>query len=328
MLFTNGNNSRVGGNIARRIVPVRLDSTEAINWLRGTEGYKHPNLKAWIKENRGRIIAAILTIVRGWVAAGKPKPADLIILGSFESYSILLGSLLAFMGLKGFMSNLEELYNTLNIDTPVWGYFFEVWLSELGDKSITVADLVNQIKGNANLKAALPESMTDIEDKGFTRKMGKQLASREDYKFENGLTLRRDGDFRKAIKWKIVCFKNETHTKLASNESLESFSLPYAGEGNSKNNEKNNNNTKYIKGELNTQNTQLSLNSESLPGETHTNGNKKAYLLNTWKQLGCPGINLDSGATVYDLELYLEGNNAERLQRVEKILEGMTKGER
>ncbi|MCX5990775.1 MAG: hypothetical protein NTZ04_00330, partial [Chloroflexi bacterium] len=71
----------------------------------------------------------------------KPTTTDIVSLGSFESYAEVVGNLLAFMGVKSFLGNLEELYAKIDVDTPVWANFFEVWLSELGPEPITVADL-------------------------------------------------------------------------------------------------------------------------------------------------------------------------------------------
>jgi hypothetical protein len=57
-----GNNIRLGGDMQRRCYWIRLDAHSATPWL-GRE-FKHPDLKQWVLENRGLIIAALLTLGR------------------------------------------------------------------------------------------------------------------------------------------------------------------------------------------------------------------------------------------------------------------------
>ena len=299
--FANGNNARVGGNLVRRIVPVRLDSPAARPWLRDTGEFKHPKLREWLAENRGRIIAAIFTIVRGWVVAGRPKAADTVVLGSFESYAATVGNLLAYMGVKGFLSNLEELYSKIDIDTPVWANFFQVWLKELGPEPITVADLVSQLKDNTTLKAAIPDFVADMEGKGYTRRLGNQLAKREGQKFDNGLTLARGGEFRKAVMWKVECFeifKKQTHTRLASNVCFESYNASLRGCDLEKE-EIRGKNKEYIGPEVNSQNSQPSVKSESLVPDIL--GMSVDQVLALWQSAGAPIIQLGPGVNCLDL---------------------------
>jgi hypothetical protein len=62
-----GNNIRLGGDLQRRSYWIRLDAKSATPWL--DRKFKHPNLAEWVLENRGRIVAAILTLARAWVRA-------------------------------------------------------------------------------------------------------------------------------------------------------------------------------------------------------------------------------------------------------------------
>jgi hypothetical protein len=219
--FANGNNTHVGGNLARRIVPVKLESPGAQPWMRDKNQFAHPRLREWVTENRGRIIGAILTIIRAWVNAGRPGAKDAITLGSFEAYCEIISSILSFMGFKNFLGNLEELYTEIDIDTPAWAEFFRVWHENV-TTPVTVKELISFFD-NAELKNALPEIVADTDDKGYTRKLGNQLAKREKQKFENGLMLRRAGEYRNRLKWQIVSLEDQTNTKIVSNVSCVSL---------------------------------------------------------------------------------------------------------
>ncbi len=327
--FANGNNARVGGNLARRIVPVQLDSPQARPWLRDNGGFRHPKLKEWVSENRGQIIAAILTIVRGWVNAGKPGTFDGVCLGSFESYSHIIGGLLSFMGVKGFLGNLEELYDRIDADTPAWANFLSVWLSEMGPEPITVADLVNHLKDNTTLKESLPDAVADWESKdglakGYTRRLGNQLAKREGQKFDNGLTLARAGEKWRKVLWKVVSFENETHKNLASNVSFVSFEASLRGDKSGKEGQE----KKECKGlELNSPNSQMNVENVSLVPEALGMTVDKAVEI--WRQNGAPIIHLSQGVNCLDLEKLLSHPDAslEHIEAVRIWLEQHKRGE-
>lgn len=306
VLFGNGNNARVGGNIARRVVPVRLDSPGAQPWLRDVSVFKHPNLRQWVFQNRGRMISAILTIVRGWVIAGKPKPKDIITLGSFESYSEIIGSLLSFAGVPGFLGNLQDLYAKIDTDTPAWANFFEVWLAELGRTPTTVSDLANKIRENERLKGALPDIVSDMDGKGYTRRLGNQLARRENQKFDNMVSLTRGGEYRHAVQWQVVSFEKQTHIDLASNVSLgSSDNTPYA-----RSNQEIDKKIEYKDSELNSQNSQTRVQGVSLVRNTLPAG-----LRELWLSKGKPIIFLGAGESCQDLEKLLTGSINERQEK-------------
>ena len=101
-----GNNPQFSNEIARRMVRIRLDPHEDQPWLR--EGFRHPNLLAWVWQNRARLVAACLTLGRAWIAAGMPRHQKTI--GSFEGWAEVMGGILEVAGVPGFLGNLKEMY--------------------------------------------------------------------------------------------------------------------------------------------------------------------------------------------------------------------------
>lgn len=65
-----GNNLALGGDLLRRALFVTIDPGIPNPHLR--TGFAIPNLETWVREHRGEIIHALLTLVRAWVAAGRP----------------------------------------------------------------------------------------------------------------------------------------------------------------------------------------------------------------------------------------------------------------
>jgi hypothetical protein len=72
LFFATGNNLGLRGDALRRVVPCRLETT--MERPEERTGFKIPCLLAHVKRNRGRLVAEALTILRGYLAAGRPDP--------------------------------------------------------------------------------------------------------------------------------------------------------------------------------------------------------------------------------------------------------------
>lgn len=88
-----GNNVQIEADTARRVLRIRLESQEENP--EGRTGFKHPDLCAWVSEERPRLLAAALTILRAYCRAGRPH-VGLTPWGSFESWSALVRGAVAF----------------------------------------------------------------------------------------------------------------------------------------------------------------------------------------------------------------------------------------
>ena len=61
----------------------------------------------WVRANRGRLVAACLTLCRAWIAAGRPRGTRSI--GSYEAWAQVMGGVLGVAGIEGFLGNLDEM---------------------------------------------------------------------------------------------------------------------------------------------------------------------------------------------------------------------------
>lgn len=86
---------RKDADTLRRIVRLRLESDMANPEER--QGFVHPNLLEWAEAERGRLVWAALTILRGWVAAGR-LDQKLPIYGSYEGWSSVVRNALVWAG--------------------------------------------------------------------------------------------------------------------------------------------------------------------------------------------------------------------------------------
>jgi hypothetical protein len=90
-----GNNVSLVGDAVRRVLLVRLDPD--CEQPDARTGFRHDPLIPWVRANRGRLVAAALTILRAYVAAGRP-PVDLPSWGSYETWSALVRGSLVWAG--------------------------------------------------------------------------------------------------------------------------------------------------------------------------------------------------------------------------------------
>jgi hypothetical protein len=107
-----GNNPRLSDELMRRTVAIRLDAKRARPHLR--RGFKHRDLLAWVRRQRPKLVAALLTLIQAWLAAGKPR-GD-VRLGMYESWCDVIAGILHVAGIEGLRQAIE-LYQRGPTDT-------------------------------------------------------------------------------------------------------------------------------------------------------------------------------------------------------------------
>ena len=212
-----GNNILLGGDLPRRCYMVNLRSDSARPWQRDESRFKHSQLLEWVSANRSRIIAAVLTLARAWIRAGRPDPGKSIPkTGGFEEWRFIVGGIVVKAGLPDFLGNLEEMYQQSDFDGPQWEIFFERWYQKYGDTSTTVAAIVKDLKDHENaaqqtftdplsLLDVLPDSLLEAWNgkKSFARVFGNRLAKMNGRIFVNGCKLVKSDVAHSAVSWKV-----------------------------------------------------------------------------------------------------------------------------
>ena len=203
-----GNNIRIAGDLPRRCVLIKIDAKVPRPWQRQASSFTHPDLLEWISRERGNILGAMLTIAAAWVRAGKPLPANLPALGGYEAYTRVVGGVLETMLVTDFLGNLNQLYDEMDTDTPVWDGFLQVWAEVIGGEALTVASLIKQLESEDRLAEALPESLALDDKKGYSRRLGNALAKRQDVRFPSGLMIKKGGSHNRAVCWQVMSYNS------------------------------------------------------------------------------------------------------------------------
>ena len=159
-----GNNVQVFGDMKRRIVPFRM--VPDVEHPEHRTGFRHEDLEQWVRQNRGQLLAAALTIWRNWVAKGRPE-AD-VTMGSFERWAKAVGGALQAAGIEGFLSNTGEWLDDSDDDTAEWAEHLNALRTLYGTMRFTANDVAD-----AYGRITLPSFKKD-PDQPLGRQLGYQ----------------------------------------------------------------------------------------------------------------------------------------------------------
>lgn len=170
-----GNNVRLSTELARRCVRIRIDAGTDRPWRRAA--FKHPDLLRWLRQERGAVIHAALTLIQNWLAKGRPAGKER--LGSFESWAEVLGGILDAAGVEGFLGNLDSLHDAADEEGSLWRDFVAVWWMTHQDRPVCVADLLSLCQSADLMTSVIGEGT----EKSQVTKLGTALQSARDRVF-------------------------------------------------------------------------------------------------------------------------------------------------
>src|SRR5439155_17554950 len=94
----------------------------------------------------GELLAAVLTLARGWVVAGRPGPTeDVPILGGYGPWRHVVGGVLRVAGVTDLLGQAAEMYDEGDEETSAWTAFLVAWHERWGDRAVSVAELVRAL---------------------------------------------------------------------------------------------------------------------------------------------------------------------------------------
>jgi hypothetical protein len=177
-----GNNAAFGGDLARRIATMALDPPGANHHLRTDFTIK--DLDVWMQVHRGELLAAILTVARGWVVAGRPSPSV-----RSDDYAPWVNGLRGMLGWAGISGTFGggSIEVAVSSDDEEWHAFLVEIHAAFGAEPFAVKELVGQLDSLTGRidAAALPGDLAekwshirDGRDSGFRKSLGWWLRNR------------------------------------------------------------------------------------------------------------------------------------------------------
>jgi hypothetical protein len=194
--YATGNNVQLGGDTSRRVSHVRLESDQERPELR--EGFRHPHLRRYILDHRGEIVSAAITILRGYVAAGRPDQ-HLKAWGSFEGWSDLVRSAVVWAGVGDPGETREELQSESDTSAVAMTSLIAKLMSLDPDRhGRTAAEVCEAAKADLELRAAVEDLCGKLDG----RALGNRLRGFKRRIFE-GHFIDRAGVAQRAIRWAV-----------------------------------------------------------------------------------------------------------------------------
>jgi putative DNA primase/helicase len=155
-VFGNGNNMRLVGDVVRCVILCTLDA----NMERPELRQFHSNPVDMVLADRGRYIAAALTIVRSYLVAG--CPALLQSLASFEDWSRLVRSALVWLDCADPVGTMEA----ARADDPSRGSLRAIvaaWRAAIGvDKRVTAGELRDAAGSSSDVDQNLHKAVSAV----------------------------------------------------------------------------------------------------------------------------------------------------------------------
>jgi hypothetical protein len=197
--YATGNNVAIAADTARRVCHIRLESPEERPEER--EGFQHPNLLAWVGENRPKLLAAALTILRAYCAAGRPDQR-LPAWGSFEGWTIVR-SAVVWVGLPDPAQTRLLLQERADVAAESMATIIATWERlDPEHRGLTASEVIRLLKDSCeydDLRDAMEEALLGKLD---ARSLGTKLRSYRRRVFE-GRFFDRVGSEKRAVRWAV-----------------------------------------------------------------------------------------------------------------------------
>ena len=205
-----GNNPGFTAEMSRRVVPVWMDAKVERPWERTR--FTHPDLRKWSDQHRGVLIAAALTLVRGWLAAGRPEGTAYF--GSFESWARVMGGVLSVAGVDHFLGDLSSFYEDADQEGADARAFLARWWEAFQTRQVGVAQLFPLLAPDR--ADPLDLGLGDGSDRSRQTKFGNWLKRHRDriYRLETQeqrvtVQVVADGLHQGAKQWRLVEINGE-----------------------------------------------------------------------------------------------------------------------
>lgn len=142
--YASGNNITFNGDIARRVLHVRLNSPEENPEER--QSFRHPDIQRWVVSERCRLIPAALTILRAFILAGRPSQS-LKPWGSFDGWSDLIRNAIVWIGMPDPGTTRTDLKSQSDTKMEALRQLIAGWEAlDPQRKGFTVSEMLKEIK--------------------------------------------------------------------------------------------------------------------------------------------------------------------------------------
>lgn len=195
--FATGNGLAFKGDLGRRVVPIDLDA--GVEHPEDRTGFAHTDLRAWVRANRPRLVAAGLTILRAYHLAGRPAHGTSK-LGSFEPWDDLVRGACVWAGIGDPNGGRERIREEGDADLDVLRTLLAEWWACFEAEPGTSAEIAGRAAEVESLASALIAAARSRSDRVTTDTVGRAVR-RFRGRVVDGLRLARASKSRGSNRW-------------------------------------------------------------------------------------------------------------------------------
>ncbi|MGW0169529.1 bifunctional DNA primase/polymerase [Streptomyces sp. NPDC003343] len=169
-----GNNLRTGGDNGRRTLWVRLDPDCPNPDQR--DNFTVGDLREWLAANASTVVAALVTMVRGWLADGAKTVNTRM--GDYSRWASTVAGILEYLEVPGWLADRGDSSAVLDDEAQEWAAFLTAWhhAPHLNGRPVTTKELLS-------LKDAVPQLHNGDLPSG--KQLGHWLKARQGRYFED-----------------------------------------------------------------------------------------------------------------------------------------------
>ncbi len=213
--YGTGNNVQVAGDTARRICHIRIEHPDEHPEERSD--FVHKNLRAWVVENRPKLLGAALTILTAFAKAGSPIVGDAKPWGSYEGWSAVVRNAIIWLGLPDPGETRANMREQSDTASTAMNELISHWeLLDKDGKGLTASQVIAILfPKHGDCPLALVDVAAAIESI-LVRNTGALLGYKfREYKRRNfgGRKLDRLGTHARAVRWSV--FDAETNQPVS-----------------------------------------------------------------------------------------------------------------
>jgi hypothetical protein len=203
--YATGNNVAVHADTSRRVCHIRLESPLERPEERGH--FRHPDLLGYVGENRPRLLAAALTVLRAYFVAGRPRQ-ELTPWGSFDGWSRLVRSAIVWAGLPDPREACQLLQDNADVPAESMRLLLCCWERMDEDRrGMTAAEVIDRLYKNPPRPAPdwhghMRAAVEALVGRGDSRLLGNKLRSYRRRVFQ-GRFIDKAGEQQRAACWAV-----------------------------------------------------------------------------------------------------------------------------
>jgi hypothetical protein len=205
--YATGNNVAVHKDTSRRCCCARLESE--LERPEERSDFRHPDLLAWVGQNRDQLLAAALTILRAYFVAGKPDQ-KLKPWGSFEGWSAVVRAAIQWVGMPDPGETRMLLQQQADVGAAGMAALVGYWQQlDPERKGLTTAEVIARLYAKdppANTPAFYGDMRATLEDmlgKVDARGLGTKLRGYRRRVF-GGWFFDQVGKDHQAVRWAVL----------------------------------------------------------------------------------------------------------------------------